>query len=258
MLCEKNDVPAISFSPSSSLPGRVALNRTPCAAKPPSIFDVRHKPPPPFCCFFGLLLEFKPRTLLTSSHVCLYVCLYVSVCLCVCARVCVCVCVCVGVRVFLCVCVCSFVLQVLHAEQFLNAMLSAGCVGLIGTLFCLFCCAHVCMRWYVKGKGCLVHGLPAPPVASLCVSAFSSPPGVLPLLLLPFNVYRNESAQSSLVLRFMLGASCGGLLANACFHLLPEVRSHSLRFFFTHTHTDTDTDTDARTLSRSPSSPCCA
>ncbi|EGD83277.1 hypothetical protein PTSG_13206 [Salpingoeca rosetta] len=54
--------------------------------------------------------------------------------------------------------------------------------------------------------------------AAGCIGAV----GVLPLLVLPFHVYKEHTAQSSLLLRFMLGASCGGLLANTCFHILPE------------------------------------
>eukprot|EP00043_Microstomoeca_roanoka_P001532 m.33303 g.33303 ORF g.33303 m.33303 type:complete len:366 (+) comp10872_c0_seq1:72-1169(+) len=46
--------------------------------------------------------------------------------------------------------------------------------------------------------------------------------GLLPLLLLPFSTYNTQTSQSSFVLRLMLGASCGGLLANTLFHILPE------------------------------------
>eukprot|EP01147_Barroeca_monosierra_P005587 gene5587-7227_t len=50
--------------------------------------------------------------------------------------------------------------------------------------------------------------------------------GVLPLLLLPFNTYRAHTPQTSMGLRAMVAASCGGLLANTCLHLLPECFDH--------------------------------
>eukprot|EP00055_Hartaetosiga_balthica_P004653 m.12555 g.12555 ORF g.12555 m.12555 type:complete len:320 (+) comp4016_c0_seq1:83-1042(+) len=56
----------------------------------------------------------------------------------------------------------------------------------------------------------------------ICASAVGLV-GLLPLLILPFKQYSSANPSTSLTLRWMLGMSCGGLLANVCFHILPEI-----------------------------------